>query len=282
MKENVYLPTLARIVDVKLESGGLRPIKTFRLELVDEKKKKEFSFRAGQCMMVGLLGVGESMFAISSNPMMHDFFEVSVMRHGKVTSALHEAEVGDVLSVRGPFGNFFDVESWKGKDLLFVGGGIGQAPLRSVIGFVLDKKNRADFGSVDVLYGASDEGALCFLDELNNISCRDDVNVHLSVDCSSESECQYFVGFVPDNLARLKPNPKNCVAVTCGPPIMIKLTVELLESFGFSKDQIFTTLEQRMKCGVGKCGRCNIGGVYVCRDGPVFSAKEIEGMQGDF
>lgn len=278
MKDNPYEPWLAIIDNVKDEVGGKRAIKTFRIKFEDKVIQKNFSFQPGQCAMISLLGKGECMFAISSSPTKKEYIEVSVMRHGKVTSALHETEAGDVVGVRGPYGNNFDVNNWHGNNILFIGGGIGQAPLRSLINYMID--NRKNYGNLDIIYGARTSKDLCYKDEFAELEKRNDVNVHLSIDVKEDGWNKY-IGFVPDNLLRVKPSPKNTIAVTCGPPIMIKFVIQNLEKLGFTEDQIFTTLEMRMKCGIGKCGRCNIGNLYVCKDGPVFSYKQLKKLQGE-
>ena len=228
--------------------------------------------------MVSHFGFGECFFAISSSPTKKDYVEVSVMRLGKTTKAMHECEEGDVLGVRGPYGNNFDVDTWKGKNLVFIGGGIGQAPLRSLINYVVD--NRKNYGNLDVIYGARSAKDICFKPEFEELEKRKDVNVHLSID-KEEKGWKKFVGFVPDNLLKVKPSSKNTVAITCGPPIMIKFVIQNLLKLGFTNDLIFTTLEMRMKCGIGKCGRCNIGNLYVCKDGPVFSYDQIKNFVGE-
>jgi len=278
MNNNPYLPWLATIEEIRVEVTGDRPVKTFKLAFQDEKLQKDFSYLPGQCVMVSLFGVGECFFAISSSPTQKGYVEVSVIKLGKVTSALHECELGDVLGVRGPYGNTFDVDGWRGKNIVFIGGGIGQAPLRSLINYVVN--NRKKYGKLDVIYGARASQDLCFKKELSELEKREDVNVHLSIDVG-ENGWKKFVGFVPDNLLRVKPSPKNTVAVTCGPPIMIEFVIHNLLKLGFTEEQIFTTLEMRMKCGIGKCGRCNIGNLYVCKDGPVFSYKQLKNIQGE-
>jgi len=278
MKENPYQPWLATIDSICEEVGGKRAIKTFRLVFKDKKIADTFTFLPGQCIMVSLFGKGECFFAISSSPTQKGFIEVSVMKLGKVTSALHECEPGDVVGVRGPYGNHFDVAGWKGKNLVFIGGGIGQAPLRSLIKYVVDK--RKNYGKIDILYGARTSNDLCYTKEFTELKTCDDTNVCLSIDVK-EDQWGEFVGFVPDNLMRVKPSPKNGIAVTCGPPIMIKFVIQNLLKLGFTEDQIFTTLEMRMKCGIGKCGRCNIGNLYVCKDGPVFSYKQLKNIKGE-
>lgn len=276
--KNPYQPWLATIDDIREEVGGQRAIKTFRLKFQDKNVQNNFTYLPGQCAMVSLFGKGECFFAISSSPTQKDYIEVSVMKLGKVTSALHECEPGDVLGVRGPYGNSFDVDGWQGKNLVFIGGGIGQAPLRSLINYVVD--NRKKYGKLDVIYGARSSKDLSYKQEFAELEKRKDVNVHLSIDVE-ENSWKHFVGFVPTNLLRVKPSPKNSIAITCGPPIMIKFVIQNLEQLGFTEEQIFTTLEMRMKCGIGKCGRCNIGNLYVCKDGPVFSYKQLKNIQGE-
>lgn len=278
MRANPYLPSLAIIDEIKEEVEGLRAIKTFRLTFQDDKNKKDFSYIPGQCVMVSLFGSGESMFAISSSPTQKDYIEVSVMKHGKVTSALHKLEEGDILGIRGPYGNNFDVEGWKKKNLIFIGGGIGQAPLRSVINYTLD--NREDYANIDIIYGARTSSDLCYKDEFAELERRDDVKVHLSIDVEEEG-WEKYVGFVPDNLLEVNPAPENAIAITCGPPIMIHYVIQNLLKLGFKDEQIYTTLEMRMKCGIGICGRCNIGNLYICKDGPVFSYDQLKELQGD-
>lgn len=278
MKDNPYQPWLATIDDIREEVGGVRPIKTFRLKFQDKNIQNNFTYLPGQCTMISLLGQGECFFAISSSPTKKDYIEVSVMKLGKVTTALHECEPGDVVGVRGPYGNNFDVDGWQGKNLVFIGGGIGQAPLRSLINYVVD--NRKKYGKLDVIYGARSSKDLSYKQEFAELEKRKDVDVHLSIDVAEDS-WKKFVGFVPNNLLEVKPLPKNSIAITCGPPIMIKFVIQNLEKLGFTDDQIFTTLEMRMKCGIGKCGRCNIGNLYVCKDGPVFSYQQLKNIQGE-
>ena len=276
--ENPYQPGLAKITDITLEASGERAIRTFKLEFLDEEVRKNFTFKPGQFVMISVLGVGESTFAISSSPTQKGYIQVSAMRYGKHTKALHQKEVGDVVGVRGPYGNNFPVEDWKGKNILFIGGGIGQAPLRSVINYCID--NRKDYAGLEIIYGARTSKDLCYKQEFAEMAKMDNLKTHRSIDVEEEG-WEEFVGFVPSNLMRLKPSPKDTIAITCGPPIMIKYVIENLVKLGFKDEQIYTTLEMRMKCGVGMCGRCNIGNLYVCKDGPVFSWDQIKDLEGD-
>lgn len=264
---NPYLPHLLRIDEMRPEVLGARAITTFRVA-----KPEGFDNHPGQCAMVGLLGKGESMFAISTSPT-RDCLEFSVMKLGKVTSALHASDPGDTITVRGPYGHGFPVDEWRGRNLILIGGGVGQPPLRSILHYALD--NRADYGDICVVYGARSTADLCYRQEFAEIVECGAAACHLSIDVAEEGWGE-FVGFVPDNLMRVAPSPDNAIAVTCGPPIMIRFVLQNLERLGFADDQIYTTLEKRMKCGIKKCGRCNVGNVYVCQDGPVFSLAQLK------
>jgi len=272
---NPYIPEPANIADIRDEVLGERPIRTFKVTLQDGH---DFNQQPGQCAMLGILGIGESMISIASSPTKKGYLEFSIMKMGKVTSALHACDPGDTISIRGPYGNGFPVNEWKGKNILTIGGGIGQAPLRPIIQYILD--NRSDFGQLDIIYGARSSNDLCFKDELFELEKRDDVNVHLSID-AEESDWTRFVGFVPNNLLKVKPSPEKTIAITCGPVVMINYVIKNLLELGFTDQHIFTTLENRMKCGIGKCGRCNVGHLYVCKDGPVFSWDQLRQLEGE-
>lgn len=269
---NPYLPETATIVSVRDEATGERPIKTFRVELAGGH---DFKHRPGQCAIIGVLGVGESMISIASSRSRGTHLEFSIMKLGKVTSALHECEAGDAITIRGPYGNGYPLEAWKGKNIVTIGGGIGHAPLRPLVQYVRD--NRGDFGQLDVICGARTSNDLCYKDELFGLKDAKDVKVHLSIDVP-ETEWTSFVGFVPAHLMEIKPPSKNTIAVTCGPSVMIKYVIQNLLMLGFPEQNIFTTLENRMKCGIGKCGRCNVGNIYVCKDGPVFSYATLKSL----
>lgn len=263
---NSYMPRLAEIESIRKETPD---INTYRLVFVDKAK---FKYSPGQFVMVSVFGEGEFPAAISSSPTRTDYIEISVRKMGKVTTALHRLEEKDLIGIRGPYGNSFPVEAWKNKALIFVGGGIGLAPLRSVVNYALD--NRKDYRDLCLIYGAKTQADLVFKDELFKLEKSADIKVTLSID-KSEEGWNRFVGFVPDCLCTQKPSHSNAIAITCGPPIMIKLTIQNLLKLGFAQKQIYTTLEMRMKCGIGKCGRCNVGSTYVCKEGPVFTAEQL-------
>jgi NAD(P)H-flavin reductase len=259
----------AKVIEVITETHN---IKTFRVVLQDEEAMKNFHFEPGQVGQLSMFGVGESTFVINSPPTRMEYLQFSVMRAGENTTALHGLHAGDIIGVRAPLGNWFPYDAMKGKDIIFVGGGIGMAPLRTLFLYMLD--NRKDYGKITLLYGARSPQDMAFSSELPEWLGRKDVNCVLTIDRESPG-WEHKVGLIPNVLLEIAPKPKNAVAITCGPPIMIKFTLQALEKLGFKPDQIVTTLERRMKCGVGICGRCNIGEKYVCIDGPVFTLSEL-------
>lgn len=274
MEPNPYIPKLTKIIQIKEEVGGARPIKTFRTQFLNENG---FSFRCGQCAMLSVFGKGESMISISSSPLVKDYLQFSILKMGRVTSSLHDLQEGDIIGVRGPYGNGFPIEKWKGKNLIFIGGGIGLAPIWSVLHTALGKKE--DYGKISLIYGARTSKDIVFKEELEEL--RQKIKVHLSIDVE-EPEWKEFVGFVPINVLDKKPSPENAISVTCGPPIMIKFVIQNLKALGFKDEQIYTTVENKMKCGIGKCGRCNIGLHYVCQDGPVYSWAELKNLPQEY
>ncbi len=275
---NTYMPYPMRIDAIIDEAPGVR---TFTLKFMNNADAEEFSFKAGQFGEYSLFGEGEATFCIASSPTRQGYIECTFRQVGRVTSALARQEVGSVLGFRGPYGNIFPLEEWYGRNILFVAGGIALPPLRSVIWNVLDLRDR--FKDVTVLYGARSVADLVYKHELKEWGTRSDMRLVTTVDPGGETaEWQGKVGFVPTVLETLAPGPENTVALVCGPPVMIKYTFPVLEQLGFTADQIYTTLENRMKCGVGKCGRCNVGPVYVCKDGPVFSYRELQSLPAEY
>ena len=274
MGHNIYLPKPAKILEIKEEVGGVRPIKTFRTAFVDGSG---FSYRCGQCAMLSVFGKGEVMISISSSPLVKDYLQFSILKTGRVTSALHEMEAGDIIGIRGPYGNGFPLEEWKGKRIVFAGGGIGLAPLWGLVHMTLGKKE--DYGPLTLIYGSRTSKDIVFREELDELKKK--INVHLSIDVA-ESGWNEFVGFVAQNVLDKKPSPQNSIAITCGPPIMIKTVIKALKDLNFEDGQIYTTVENKMKCGIGKCGRCNIGRHYVCKDGPVYSWAELKNLPQEY
>lgn len=275
MTSNPYLPAMATIQEVIQETPN---IMTFRVTLNNPEIKEKFTFEPGQVGQLSAFGIGESTFVINSSPTRMDYLQFSVMRTGEVTEKLHTLGVGDQVGVRAPLGNCFPYEDMKGKDIVFVGGGIGMAPLRTLLYYMLD--NRKDYGKITLLYGARSPVDMAYQYELPEWLERDDLDTHLTIDAEYEG-WEHNVGLIPNVLLDIAPKPKNAVAVTCGPPIMIKFTVQALAKLGFKDDQIVTTLEKRMKCGIGICGRCNIGTSYVCQDGPVYTYEQLKQLPNE-
>ncbi len=230
--------------------------------------------------MVSVPGVGECMFSITSSPTNTEFMEFSIKKCGCVTEVVHSLEVGQQITVRGPYGKNFPVEGdFKGKDLLFIAGGIGLAPLRSVINYV--RHYRKNYGKVVVVYGSRSKDDLVDIDEIRNEWMNEpDFEVYLTIDRPQEG-WDGHVGFVPAYVKELGLDP-TMTAVLCGPPIMIKFTLQGLLELGFKKERVYTTLELRMKCGIGKCGRCNVGDKFVCKDGPVFRMDQLDELPPEY
>ncbi|HEY4690639.1 MAG TPA: FAD/NAD(P)-binding protein [Anaerolineae bacterium] len=268
LEASIYLPQPARIVDV-------RPLtaleKLFTLEL---PRGLTLSHRPGQFVEVSAFGVGEAPISISSSPSRSNgTFELCVRQAGNVTGVLHRMEPGQVVGVRGPFGHGFPIEQFRGKDLLFAPGGLGLAPLRSLINQVLDERGR--FGRVTILYGAKHPSELLFTDELAEWAKRGDIEVRVTVDRPDEN-WKGNVGVITTLFSKVQVYARNTVAVTCGPPVMYRFVLMELLGKGIPEGNIWLSLERRMKCGVGKCGHCQINHVYTCRSGPVFSYAEIK------
>ena len=275
MNDNI-LPMLGVVTEIRVDTPD---IKTFRVEALEGGKC--FEHMPGQCAMLSIPGVGEAMFSITSSPTVKEYQEFSIKKCGCLTSWLHQMDVGQQITIRGPYGKPFPVDDeLQGKDLLFIAGGVGLAPLHSVINYVLDKRD--SYGKVDVVYGSRSKEDLLDLEEIQTrwMDPKNDIDVHLTIDRAQEG-WDGHVAFVPTYVRELGFDPNKTVLV-CGPPIMIKFVLQALTELGFEKTQIYTTMELRMKCGVGKCGRCNIGDKYVCKDGPVFRFDELGELPNEY
>lgn len=270
MTENIYAPNLAIIKKVRDEAEG---IKTFALEFKDLAITKAFDYRPGQFGEVTVFGVGEAPISITSSPVNRGYFELCVAGVGRVTQALHLKREGEVIGFRGPYGNGFPFNEVKDRDILFVAGGIGLAPLRSLINQMFTERDK--FGKISILYGARYPGLLCFKDDLERWAELENSEVLVTVDVADDS-WQGNIGVVGSLLPKVEVNIENTVAFVCGPRIMIHFVILDLLKMGFREDRIITTMERRMECGLGKCGHCNIGGKYVCLDGPVFSYQQLK------
>ena len=275
---NIYLPHLMRIAKITEEAPA---VKTFRLEFLDEAAAQAFTFETGQFGLYSAFGEGESTFCIASSPTRKGYIECTFREVGRVTAALADKEVGDVVGFRGPYGNTFPIDQWKGKNLIFIAGGIALPPLRSVIWNCLDLRDW--FKDITVVYGARSVNDLVYKHELKEWEGRDDINLVCTVDPGGETpDWTGKVGFIPMVVEGLGLSAENTVAIVCGPPIMIKLTLPVLQKLGFPAENTYTTLENRMKCGLGKCGRCNTGSSYVCKDGPVYTLAQLNGLPAEY
>ncbi len=278
MEQNIYLPYRMKVAKITKEAPAIR---TLRLEFSDPADAESFSFKTGQFAEYSVFGEGESTFCIASPHTRKGYVECTFRQVGRVTTALSNLEEGDTMGFRGPYGNAFPIDEWKGKNLVFIAGGIALPPMRSVIWACLD--NRKDYKDVSIFYGAKTVNDLVYKHELKEWEERPDVNLYLTVDPGGETpEWKGNVGFVPTVVEKIAPAAENTIAVVCGPPIMIKNTFPVLQKLGFKDENIYTTLENRMKCGFGKCGRCNVGKTYVCKDGPVFTAAQLAELPNEY
>jgi sulfhydrogenase subunit gamma (sulfur reductase) len=276
--ENIYKPDLMEVAAVRRQTAD---VKSVRLRFQDPDRAREFSFRVGQFGIFSAFGSGESVFNICSSSTWTDRIEFCFRRVGRVTEALWEIEEGDVIGFRGPYGNGYPMERWEGKNLIFLGGGIAMPPIRCAIWYALE--NRARYGDITVVYGARTVGDMVFADELDEWEKHERVRVVRAVDPGGETpDWKGEIGFVPTVFERAGVPSGNSVALVIGPPIMIKNTLPVLDRMGIPPSAIYTSLENRMKCGVGKCGRCNAGPVYLCKEGPVFTLEELARLPLDY
>ena len=273
---NPMEPCLATLTDVRDLASG---IKLFQVDLDDPKARASFDYQPGQFAEVSAFGVGESPFGITSTRHRGDQIEFAVSRLGTVTEALHRMEAGDKIGIRGPLGNGFPMDAFKGKNIIVLGGGIGGAPLRPVITTILD--NRADYGKMSIFWAARSPDLLVFTDEYDQWRADPNTELHLTVD-KATPDWSHKEGLITTLVEAVHPSPKNAITITCGPPIMIKFAMLTLQKLGFASEQNWVTLEAKMKCGIGKCGRCNLGGVFICTDGPVFCFAEVEQFMESF
>lgn len=267
--KNDYLPvrvSIEKIIDESQDS------KTFTLR--PEKMAAGISkYKPGQFIMVSLAGYGEAPFTFASLPSQEGMFEISVRKTGLLTNALHNLKEGDIIGVRGPYGNTFPMDKMKGKDLVFIAGGCGLAPLRPLIQYVF--KKRKNYGVIDIIYGCRTPRDIFYKEEIKSWQDNPDTAVHLTVDEPDElwgGTC----GVVCVLLPKIRVNPKAAMVFLCGPAVMIKFAIKDVLKLAFKEDNIYASLERHMKCGIGKCGHCYVKGKYVCLDGPNFSYTEMK------
>jgi sulfhydrogenase subunit gamma (sulfur reductase) len=273
-----YTPYPVTVDKITIENDA-RDLKTFRFVFCNDADRAAFSHECGQFAMLSVQGAGESPIGIASSPMDRDFVEFTVKRYasGVVTTELHALEQGARMGIRGPYGNSYPMKDMEKKNIVIVSGGFAFTTLRATIRYILHSDNRKRYGNITVIYGARSPGELLYKDELAEWEKNDDIDLFVTVDKGDES-WKGREGFVPAVLQEVAPSADNAMALVCGPPIMLKFTMPPLLELGFSPENIITSLERKMSCGIGKCGRCNIGSKYVCKDGPVFTYAQIQSM----
>ena len=281
MLDNPYLPLPVRIEQITVETED-KNLRTFKLMFLNKEDNENFTYTPGQFCEISIPGHGEIPIGIASSPTETGFLMFTVNKTGVVTKYIHNMKEGDIIGVRGPLGNWYPWEAMEGKNVIVIGGGFAFTTLRSSIVYMLNPENRNRFKDITVVYGARSPGLLLYREELAEWEKRDDINVHITVDSTDDPDWQYNVGFVPTITEQKITTSEDSYALVCGPPIMIKFTQPVLEKVGFLPEQIIMSLEMRMKCGIGICGRCNIGDKYVCKDGPVFSLAQLNELPKEY
>ena len=278
--KNPYLPIPMVVKKTQVETAD-RMLRTLELGFLKEEDEKAFRFVPGQFCELSLFGKGEAPFGIASSPTEKGSLKFTINKAGVVTTALHQIAEGEEMGIRGPLGNGYPLELFEGKNVLVIGGGFAFTTLRSLIVYLLQSENRAKVKDITVIYGARSPGLLLYKEELADWQKRSDMKLLVTVD-AGDNDWKGKVGLVPNVLEEIGPPSENTYAVICGPPIMIKFTFPKLMTLKFPNERIYTSLEKRMKCGIGKCGRCNVGHLYVCKDGPVFSYEQLGKLPKDY
>lgn len=278
---NPYRPYPVVIDDIIVETDD-KNLRTYHLKFLNPEDERAFQFLPGQFAEISVPGQGEIPIGIASSPTEKGFLKFTINKVGKVTTYLHNARPGEVIGVRGPLGKPYPWDKLEGSNVVIIGGGFAFTTLRSSLVYMLHPDNRSLFGDITVVYGARNPGLLLYKDELFEWEKRDDVTLHITVDATDDPNWKYNVGFVPAITKEKAPSSENAYAIVCGPPIMIKFTLPVLTDLGFPPDRIITSLEMRMKCGIGMCGRCNIGTEYVCKDGPVFTFEQLSRLPNEY
>lgn len=277
---NPYEPILVSITDITIENEA-RDIKTFKLAFAHKEDEDAFAYLPGQFAELSVFGSGECPIGIASSPTEKGYLLFTIKRAGAVTTQLHRAAREEAVGIRGPLGNTFPLQHMEGRDIVIIGGGFAFTTLRSMIMYMLEAGNRGRFGDLTVFYGARTPGELIYKTTLWEWEKRSDMKTYITVD-QGTADWKRHVGVVPAVIKEISPDANGAIALVCGPPIMIKYTLPVLGDLGFKPDSIFLSLEMRMKCGIGKCGRCNIGHKYVCKDGPVFSCAELQALPPEY
>lgn len=277
---NPYIPHITVLRKITTENA-VNDIKTFDVEFEDPEVANGFDYKSGQFGMVSYFGAGECPIGFASSPMDKGILQFTIKKVGVVTTALHNSLVGEKIGVRGPYGNGWPVKEMEGHNVLIVGAGFAFTTLRSLVKYILHEDNRERFGDLTVIYGARNPGELIYKYDISEWEKSNEIDLILTVDRGDESWTKRE-GYVPTILEETSPSSKNAIALICGPPIVIRLSMPILTKLGFPPDKTCLSLEMRMKCGIGKCGRCNVGNRFVCQDGPVFTMKELQEMPKEY
>ena len=277
---NPYKPYPVRIEQVIVETED-KNLRTFKLVFLNPEDEKAFDYTPGQFAELSVAGVGEIPIGIASSPTEKGHLLFTVNKVGSVTTTLHNMKEGDIMGVRGPLGNSYPLKDLEGRNVVIIAAGFAVTTLRSTVTWILDPANRDRYGRITFIYGARTPGMLLYEDEWRAWQERDDIDTYITVDREFPG-WEGLVGFVPAVTEEVNPNPDNATAIVCGPPVVIKFTQPILEKAGFPPDQIVLSLENRMKCGIGICGRCNVGPEYVCKDGPIFTTAQLNGLPREY
>ena len=277
---NPYLPLPMRIENIVVETED-RNIKTLSLSFLNKEDEVDFKFIPGQFAELSVLGKGEAPFGMASSPTEAGCLEFTVSKAGVVTTALHDMEPGEIIGIRGPLGNGFPIETFKDKDIVIIAGGFGFSTLRALTNYMLDSRQRNSFGDITIIYGARSPGLLLYKGELQEWGRREDLQLYLTVD-RGDNDWKGRVGGGPAIAKEVAPSAENAYALVCGPPVMIKFTLPVVHELGFPSERTLLSMEMKMKCGLGMCGRCNIGHKYVCRDGPVFTLAQLSQLPQEY
>ncbi len=277
---NPYLPSPVRIADVRVETED-KNLRSYWLKFMNDEDAANFRYTPGQFAELSVAGYGEIPIGIASSPTEGEDLLFTVNKAGVVTTKLHAMQPGDVMGVRGPLGKGYPLAASEGKNIVIVAGGFAVTTLRATMVWLLHPDNRPKYGDITFIYGARTPGMLLYKDELMDWQKRGDVHCHITVDRQADG-WDGMVGFVPAVTDQVAPSPDNAVALVCGPPVMLKYTQPVLDKLGWKAEQIILSLENRMKCGIGICGRCNVGPYMVCKDGPVFSKAELDHLPKEY
>jgi NAD(P)H-flavin reductase len=277
---NPYIPYPVRIDNITIENAD-KDLKTLKLVFLNKEDEEAFQYLPGQFAELSVFGKGESPIGIASSPTEEGYLLFTVKKVGVLTSDLHNSEEGRIIGVRGPLGKPYPLDVMEGKNVVIIGGGFAFTTLRSTIRYILAPENRSRFEKVTCIYGARSPGELMYKEELKEWEANPDIDMHITVDKGDESWTGRE-GFVPTVLKQVAPPADNAIALVCGPPIMLKFTFPVLLELHFPPEMIVVSLEMRMKCGIGKCGRCNIGNTYVCKDGPVYTYRQLQSLPAEY